>query len=155
MLFGDYDLLIDEKHRISIPAEVRRAINPQTDGEAFYVVTGINDRPWFWPEKHYESLAEGRTSDMAPAPGELAFDHLSFVKARRVVWDKQGRLLLPETTIRKASLGREVTLLASRDHLELWNRADWVARDEELERRRGEIFAQAHQFKFSQEQTRS
>ena len=36
---------------------------------------------------------------------------------------------------------REVTLIGVRDHLELWKRADWDAREAELSRRHSEIVA--------------
>ena len=52
---------------------------------------------------------------------------------------------MPEKALRRASIEKEVTLIGSRDHLELWNRADWEARHEELLKRSAEIFARARQ----------
>lgn len=145
LLFGNYEVAIDEKNRMLIPAEVRKAIDPEIDGQAFYAVTGINGRLWLWPEKHYETLAAGRESQMVPDEDSLAFDQLSFAMASRLEWDKQGRVLLSEKLLRKGGLSREVTIAAARNHLEVWNRADWNAREEELERRRAEIAARVKQ----------
>ena len=39
--------------------------------------------------------------------------------------------------------GKDVTLVGVRDHLELWNRADWEVRRGELENRSPEITARA------------
>jgi MraZ protein len=57
----------------------------------------------------------------------------------RVEMDKQGRILLPDKSLKRSNIQKEVTLLGVRDHLELWNRADWEARRQELERRGPEI----------------
>lgn len=145
LLFGSYELSIDEKNRMLIPVEVRRALDPVTDGESLYLVTGINGKLWLWPEKHYERLAEGRGSEMIPDEATLEFDQLSFALARRLEWDKQGRVVFPEKELKKAGLKKEVTLAGARDHLELWDRAEWSAREQELERRRVEIAAKAKQ----------
>jgi MraZ protein len=141
LLSGNYELVVDDKNRLSLPAEVRRAIDPDLDGTFFYAVTGTNGKLWLWPEKQYELHAAGRSSNIAPDENDLLFDHLSFALAQKVEWDKQGRMGIPEKVMRKTGLGREVTLAAARDHLELWDRAEWSAHETELERRRAEIVA--------------
>jgi MraZ protein len=64
---------------------------------------------------------------------------LHFALASRVEPDGQGRLLLPQKILRRAGIQKEVTLIGVRDHLEVWNRADWEARIEELEQKAAEI----------------
>ena len=145
LLFGSYDVSIDEKNRMLVPVEIRRAIDPATDGDAFIMVPGVNRKPWLYPEKYYKSLALQLHSEMAPGEDELAFDQLNFAMASRVEWDKQGRIVIPEKFILKSKLSRDVTVAGSRDHVEIWNRADWVAREEELEARRTEIAVRAKQ----------
>ena len=56
VLYGEYDITIDEKNRLLIPAEVRRSLDPERDGEAFFVIIGQNLRPWLYPERGYEQL---------------------------------------------------------------------------------------------------
>jgi len=142
VLFGEYELTIDDKNRLLVPAEVRRSI-PAEFGEAFFVVVGINRVPWFYPERYYEELVMQAPVDMTPGEDLLAFDQLHFAMASKLPWDKQGRVLIPEKTLKRASVGKEVTLIGARDHLELWNRADWELRREELERRSAEIAVRA------------
>lgn len=146
-LFGNYELSIDEKNRMLIPVEVRRALDPAIDGDSLYLVTGINGKLWLWPEKQYEKHAEGLGSELVPDESSLEFDQLSFALARRLEWDKQGRVVFPDRELKKAGLKKEVTLAAVRDHLELWDRVEWIAREEELERRRAEIAARKKQSK--------
>ena len=94
VLFGNYDLTVDEKNRLLIPVEVRRAMDPVVDGEAFFMVTGLNGRPWLWPEKKYEAHAENRGSEIAPTEANLEFDHLTFAFAVKLEIDKQGKIRL-------------------------------------------------------------
>lgn len=139
LLFGNYELTIDEKNRLLVPSEIRKALEPEKDGEAFFLVTGVNQKLWLYPEKYYESLALRLQSEMAPEEDLLAFDQVFFAQAGRVEWDSQGRILIPEKVLRKSVLSREVTVLGMRDHVEIWNRADWNSHEAVLETRRSEI----------------
>ena len=147
VLYGEYDLNLDDKNRLSIPAEVRHSIDPERDGEAFYLVVGINQRPWLYPERIYENLVANLASEMAPGDDLLAFDQMNFAMASKFGWDKQGRILLPEKNLKRTSLGREITMIGARDHLELWNRAEWATYSEQLIARRAEISLRAKQAK--------
>ena len=139
VLFGEYDLNVDDKNRLLIPSEVRSRIKPEEDGEAWFLVIGTDRRPWLYPEKYYEQLVTRVPGDITPAHDLHEFDQMHFALASRLEPDKQGRVLLPDKNLKRAGIKKEVTLIGVRDHLELWNRADWEARREELERRGPEI----------------
>lgn len=139
ILFGEYELTVDDKNRLLVPAEVRRSINPEEHGKAFFLVVGVNRMPWMYPERYYEHLATQVPSDVTPAQDLLAFDQLHFAMASRIEPDSQGRVLLPDRTLRRAGISKEVTLIGVRDHLELWNRGEWETYREELEKRSAEI----------------
>ena len=145
ILYGEYELTIDDKNRLLIPSEVRRALDGQRDGEAFFLVVGVNRRPWLYPEKGYEALVARAQQELTPAEDLLAFDQMNFAMASRLEWDKQGRVLMPEKTLRRTSVGKEVTLIGVRDHLELWNRGDWEPHFEQLLARGAEVALKAKQ----------
>ena len=145
ILYGEYELTIDDKNRLLIPSEVRRALDAERDGEAFFLVVGVNRRPWFYPEKGYEALVARAQQELTPAEDVLAFDQMNFAMASRLEWDKQGRVLVPEKTLRRTSVGKEVTLIGVRDHLELWNRGDWEPHFEQLLSRGSEVALRAKQ----------
>ena len=107
------------------------------------MVIGTNRVPWMYPEKYYEELVMQAPAEMTPGDDLLAFDQLHFAMTSKMPWDKQGRVLVPDKTLRRASIGKEVTLIGARDHLELWNRTDWEVRREELMQRSSEIAAKA------------
>jgi len=142
VLFGEYELTIDDKNRLLVPAEIRRSIPPDY-GEAFFVVMGTNRVPWLYPERYYDELVTQIPADMTPDDDLLAYNQYVFAMASKMPWDKQGRVLVPDKTLKRSGIGKDVTLIGARDHLELWNRADWDARREELMSRGAEIINRA------------
>jgi MraZ protein len=145
VLFGEHELTVDEKNRILVPSLVRKQLDPERDGEAFFLVTGRDGRLWLYPERHYELLVSRDPSELTPSEDTLAFDRLMLGLASRVEWDKQGRVLLPDKALKRAGIGKEVTLVGARDHLELWNRADWESEREQLEARRRDLVEKIRQ----------
>lgn len=141
VLMGEYELTIDEKGRFFVPAEIRKALKPERDGEAFVVVIGINEKPWFYPEVGYESMVSKRESQLSPSEDRLAFDQLNFSMASKAEWDAQWRVNIPPQIRKNTELGREVTVIGVRDHLECWNRDDWNVRKEQLKAQRAALAA--------------
>lgn len=126
VLFGEYELQLDDKHRLLIPAEVRRQLDPAIDGEAFFLVIGTQKRIWFLPEKLYYAQAHQFASRATPNAEMLAYRRAFFSNARRVEWDKQGRCVIPDILLQRTNTTSEVTLIGMGDRLELWNRSDWL-----------------------------
>jgi MraZ protein len=145
ILYGEYELTVDDKNRMLVPAEVRRSIDPERDGEAFFMVVGVNRIPWLYPEKTYEAMIAQVPVELTPGEDSLAFDQMNFAMISRLDWDKAGRVLIPEKTLRRTGIQKEVTLIGVRDHLELWNRGDWEIRREALLARSSEIALRAKQ----------
>jgi MraZ protein len=145
LLIGEFELGIDDKNRLSLPSDIRKAINSDRDGDAFFLVLGRNGKPWLYPELYYEQMVFQEQPEITPEEEQLDFDHMNFALADKVTWDSQGRMLIPDKTLKRTGLGKEVTMIGSRDHLEIWNRSDWQVRREELLARRAEVAIRAKQ----------
>jgi MraZ protein len=145
ILTGEFELTIDEKNRLLIPAEIRKSIDPARDGEAFFLTVGVNRKPWLYPEKNYAALVNAERQDIIPDADNLAFDQMFFANAARVEMDKQGRILIPDKSLRRTTTGKEVTLIGVNNHLELWNRADWEGQFEANLARMSELAQRAKQ----------
>jgi MraZ protein len=145
LLIGEHELSIDEKSRLPIPAALRKSLDPERDGDAFYMVLGWNRKPWLYPEKYYEQMVSRAQGDLMPGEEQLDFDHMNYALADKIAWDAQGRLQIPVKTLRRSELNREVTVIGARDHLEIWNRSDWEARREQLLARSAEVVIRAKQ----------
>lgn len=84
---------------------------------------------WLYPEKYYEQLLMSlMPPDIIPNDDLTEYAQMTFAMAERVELDNQGRIGLPSSLLKDAGLGNEVALIGMRDHLELWNRADWDQR---------------------------
>jgi MraZ protein len=139
VLYGQYRCSIDIKNRLLIPAVVRKQLDPQRDGTAFFIVTGDNGKLWLYAENVYKGMAKGAPQKLAPSERELEFDHLHYALAEHLEWDKTGRVLLPDDQMKETGTGKDIVLFGARNHLEIWNRPDWEAHREGLRARRKEI----------------
>ena len=106
ILYGEHELTLDDKNRLLVPAEVRKSLEPQRDGEAFFLVVGQNQRLWFYAENYYSRIVAQSQQDLTMDEDALAFDQMHFARASRVEWDKQGRLVIPEKALRARGSAR-------------------------------------------------
>jgi MraZ protein len=137
-LYGEFEQTLDGKGRLSIPSEIRRQFSSE-DGDAFFV-TMKEKVPWLYLEKYYQRLLSLQfPAQITPDPKLLRFTHLTMSLSQRVEWDASGRIVLPEKFVKRAELGRDVTLIGARDHLEVWNRQEWDAQREQLYKATAEI----------------
>jgi len=129
MLFtGIYELTIDPKNRLSIPATVRAAMDPERDGTRFYLVPG--DRRGtlsLYGDSYFERYAEQYHSSLRPGEEKENFEMVFYSMATLLDIDRQGRVVLPQRTMDFVGIQRQVTLTGARNHLVLWNRSDFAA----------------------------
>lgn len=127
MLFtGAYELTIDDKKRLSIPAQIRTGMDPGLDGTGFYLVLG--DRPGtlaLYADRYFHQYAERLASEMTPGVEQQTFEKVFYSKCAQLAIDKQGRVALPEHMVEAVGLGKAVYLTGARDHLDLWNKDDY------------------------------
>jgi len=125
---GMYELTIDSKNRLSIPHAIRSKMNCDTDGRSFYIVPGQRRGTLtIYPERYFE-----QTRSRIPAPERLSEEgyewrQFEYSQSALVDPDTQGRVLVPERLLKRAGIGREVTLIGVQDRLELWSRAEFDA----------------------------
>ena len=125
LLTGEYELTLDDKNRLSIPARLREQMPAEEYEGSFYVVLGVNRVLSIYPDKYYQRIALAVAPRKAAPDEWLVFERINYALAGRVELDRQGRLLIPEKSLRRVKLKEQVTLIGARDHLELWNQEDW------------------------------
>jgi MraZ protein len=122
---GEYEHTLDAKNRVSIPSRFRQMLSTQTVGDKFYLVLGTNKKLWLYPDKYYEELVSQHPAELIPDEQVMRFEQITFGLARWLELDATGRIILPDKMIARAELGKEVVIIGVRDHLELWNKAEW------------------------------
>ena len=126
---GTYELTIDSKNRLSIPANIRSAMDAERDGTAFYLVPG-NRRGTLnlFADKYYERYSEQYHASLSPLAQEKEdFEDLYYAMSVLLDVDKQGRVVLSQRLLDFAGISGQATLTGARDHLVLWSRADHEA----------------------------
>ncbi len=126
-LAGTHELTIDAKNRLSIPVAVWRSLD-ESHGRSLYILPGRRRSTLsLYPEKYYQRLRADLPADDALSDDAYAYRQFEYSQSALLDPDSQGRVLIPERLLQRAGIGRDVVLIAVRDHLELWNRADFEA----------------------------
>jgi MraZ protein len=121
---GEYEHTLDAKNRVSIPSRFRQSLSTQAGGNV-YLVFGPNKKLWLYPDRYYEELVSRYPAELIPDEQILRYEQITFGLARLLELDKTGRIILPDKMIQRSGLGKEVVIIGVRDHLELWNKAEW------------------------------
>ena len=127
MLIGEYEHTLDAKGRISMPAKLRKDM-----GETFVVTKGLDGCLFAF------SLEEWNNFEMKlkalPLSDKNARNFVRFFLsgATECEIDKQGRFLIPANLRNAASLEKEAIIIGVGTRLEIWDRATWLSKDEEI-----------------------
>jgi MraZ protein len=121
MFLGEFEHLIDDKNRLTLPAKFREAL-----AEGVVVTRGMDGCLSVYPPDQWQSLVETRLGSLDPlSQDDRMMQRYFFAAAAEAQPDKQGRIMLPAALIEHAGLGREVIVAGVHDHLEIWDRAAW------------------------------
>ena len=117
MIFtGTYELTVDPKNRLSIPAGVRSLMDPEKDGTRFYLVPGGRKGTLaLYGDQYFERYAEECHSSLQATDEKDDFEQVFYSMATLLDIDKQGRVVLPQRILDYAGLGKKVALAGRRD----------------------------------------
>jgi MraZ protein len=129
MFIGQYDHSIDDKSRLTLPARFRDAL-----ADGVVLSKGLDRSVDVYPRGAWQMTIAERIGRLDPlAPETRTLQRLFFGGAAEDTPDKQGRVLLPVHLLRYGSITKDVTVVGSNDHLEIWDRAAWAERLEGIE----------------------
>ncbi|MFD0867044.1 division/cell wall cluster transcriptional repressor MraZ [Tessaracoccus lubricantis] len=120
MFMGTYTPKLDEKGRLILPAKFREALE---DG---LVVTRTQERALaVFPRPTFEAKMAAALA--APSTVKRVRDYLRMMMAAASdeVPDRQGRITIPPPLRQYANLDREVVVIGSGDHAEIWDVNAW------------------------------
>jgi MraZ protein len=139
---GEFETTIDSKHRCAISSALRDQIIPEEDGSNFYLVLGPDRHLWLYPDQYYRRLLGQMRRSALPDRTSRKVD-LLFALSRVVKPDSQGRVTLPEKSLRRATTADKVTLVGKGDHVEIWPTDEWDEHIVEMLPNYGEMLYEA------------
>jgi len=127
MLFtGNTERSIDNKHRLSIPTEMRCGFAIGTGPSVVYATPGPGESIWLWPEETFEKMSDSLEQSLFPEEHAMEYEQLLYSQSKRIEIDKAGRIRLPEELLEYASIESQVVVIGVRDHLEIINPVQWA-----------------------------
>ena len=141
LFVGEFEQVIDAKRRLAISSALREQIVAE-DGPNFILMLGPDRHLWMYPDEYYGRLVA--TLKRSPLPSrEHRKIGLFFAMARLLKPDAQGRVVLPEKSMKRAVIADRVTLVGNDDHIEIWPTDEWERRVEAGLKRYDEMLYEA------------
>ena len=121
MFIGSFKYSIDTKGRISIPAKLRKFVDPKSN-DAFVMTRGTTKCIDVYPMNFWEELVQSKLNQLNSfEPQEAMFLRMFLQQAAEDKLDSQSRLLIPKNLIDYAEIGKEVLILGAIKKIEIWN----------------------------------
>ncbi len=124
MLHGEYEVKMDAKGRVMIPAALKKQL-PEAAKDSFFINRGFEKCCVLYPSNEWKAIASeiDKLSDYIQK--ERMFKRYFLRGASQLEMDGSARVLIPKQLQEYASLQGELVLLAYGHKVELWNKAEY------------------------------
>lgn len=132
MFNGEYECVLDDKGRLSLPARFREVLRQRYDSRLI-LTTWFDNCLVLLPYEEWEKIAlkiKGMTS--LTRRKDRAIQRLFFANSNECELDKQGRLMIPQRLRRMRNLNKHVVLIGMGDMIEIWAKEEYERYKEEI-----------------------
>lgn len=121
---GEYDVPVDEKGRVFVPAEFRKKLPPEAN-DTFVVVRGFDRCLTAYPQHVWDETA-GRMLRLRQTERKVRVLIRGMLsQAAEVKLDRQGRANIPRKLLERVGISDQMVIIGALDKLEFWNPEDW------------------------------
>ena len=114
---GSFQHQIDEKGRLSLPAQFRR----ESGGQTLVLVHVFPDSLTLYPEDTWQGVQDKLREAMRGSPANRAWALRLTANAVEVEPDKQGRILVPQRMQDAVGIAGAALVVGAIDRIEIWN----------------------------------
>ena len=122
MFLGEFELRIDHKGRVAIPARFRDAFRA-----GLVLSRGFDKCLIVYTMAEWERVADELVSLPVTQLNPRRIARFTFSGAFDLELDRQGRIILPPALRQYAGINDEVVVVGSYSHLQIWSKENWVA----------------------------
>ncbi len=122
MFLGEFELRIDHKGRVAIPARFRDAFRA-----GLVLSRGFDKCLIVYTMAEWERVADELVSLPVTQLNPRRIARFTFSGAFDLEPDRQGRIILPPALRQYAGINDEVVVVGSYSHLQIWSKENWVA----------------------------
>ena len=116
---GEYNVSIDLKGRVSIPASFRDELS-QIYKSGGLVVTRYKQGLVAYPPSHWEAIC-AKVLAMSPGPMREANLRNRIAPAKECSFNAQGRIQIPQSLREHARLDKDVVVIGMFEKIEIWS----------------------------------
>jgi MraZ protein len=121
--YGQYRHSVDEKGRLSIPADFRPML--LGDEGQFFINRGFEGCIMAVPERKWERVRKRVNAAAIENEKIRWFKRTFFSGVKKVSCDQQGRILIPQFLMEYAKITKEVVIIGISDSIEIWDAETW------------------------------
>lgn len=131
---GEYELRVDDKSRLAIPASYRQALDASGDRRLIVVKSTSGPCLMAWPQGDWEAYEDKILALAASDQTVLKLLRFQVAGNAQVEPDSHGRVVLPPTLRAYAGIdpGGEVVVASLINRFEIWARPRWIAQQEKI-----------------------
>ncbi len=120
MFLGSFKYSVDAKGRVSIPAKMRKFLNPDAN-DAFVMTRGSARCIVVYPMDNWKELVDSKLNNLnAFDPKDAKFMRLFLMKASEDKLDSQSRLSIPKNLLEHAGITKDVLIIGMNKFIEIW-----------------------------------
>lgn len=116
---GEYNVSIDLKGRISIPASFRDELRDDYSAESL-VVTRFKGGLVAYPPQRWKEICANVLA-MPPGPNREAYLRNRIAPAKECAFNAQGRIQIPQSLRGHAGLDKDVVVIGMFEKIEIWS----------------------------------
>ena len=120
MFLGSYEYSIDDKGRLVIPSKFRNEI-----GDKLYLMKGFDGCLSIYKDIDFQKALENLSKFQYEKEKTRLYQRLLLETVVELTTDKLGRIQIPQKTLQKYSIGKQVKIIGLLDHFEIWDENIW------------------------------
>ncbi|MDR0300832.1 MAG: division/cell wall cluster transcriptional repressor MraZ [Treponema sp.] len=122
-LTGQFDVTLDEKGRISLPAALRRVLG---DEKITLNPCALDDCLWLFPTSVYNDMLAEYSRNTNPLSKKDRDFRRRLFNSQDVEIDKAGRIQIPQNYRDFASLSKDCLVMGQGEYIEIWDREKYL-----------------------------